>query len=124
MVVTDFNINYLNNHFDKISKEQKSVFLLGDFNVKLLNFDNHKHTNEFLDSLVSSSFIPYIFQPTWVTSHSRTLIDNILSIIIPPTGPNSVFYSILNLLEMISQIYLQIYLISDFCLESFHPYLK
>ena len=32
MDLTDFNSNYLNN-LEKISKEQKSVFLLGDFNI-------------------------------------------------------------------------------------------
>ena len=29
--LTDFNSNYLNNFLEEISKEQKSVFLLGDF---------------------------------------------------------------------------------------------
>ena len=29
--LTDFNSNYLNNFLEEISKEQKCVFLLGDF---------------------------------------------------------------------------------------------
>ena len=33
MDLTDFNCNYLNKLLDNISKEQKSLFLLGDFNV-------------------------------------------------------------------------------------------
>ena len=57
------NTNYLNNLLDKVSKEQKSVFLLGDFNVNLLNYNDHNPTNEFLDSLASNSFVPYILQP-------------------------------------------------------------
>ena len=79
-----FNINYLNNLLNKVSKEQKSVFLLGDFNANLLNYNNHNLTTEFLDSVTSNSFFPYVLQPTRLTSHSKTLIDNIFSNIISP----------------------------------------
>ena len=41
-------------------------------------------TNEFLDSLASNSFISLILQPTRITSHSTTLIDNIFSNVIDP----------------------------------------
>ena len=79
MDLTDFNSNYLNNLLEKISKEQKSVFLLGDSNINLLNYNVHNPTNEFLDSLASNSFLPYILQPTRITSHSETLIGNIFT---------------------------------------------
>ena len=46
-----FNCNHLNNLLEKTSKEQKSIFLLGDFNVNLLNYNEHNETHEFLDSL-------------------------------------------------------------------------
>ena len=82
MDVSDFNKNYLNTLLDKLSKENKQVFLHGDFNIKLLNYNDHQPTNEFLDSLASNFFIPYILQPTRTTSHSKTLIDNIFSNII------------------------------------------
>ena len=39
MDLNDSNCNYLNKLFENISKEQKSVFLLGDFNVNLLNYN-------------------------------------------------------------------------------------
>ena len=82
MDLIDFNSNYLNNLLEKVSKEQKSVFLLRDFN--LLNYNVHSPTNEFLDSLASNSFLPYIFQPTRITTHSKTLIDNIFTNVIFP----------------------------------------
>ena len=44
----------------------------------------HNQTNEFLDSLASNSFIPLILQPTRITSHSNTLIDNIFLNFIDP----------------------------------------
>ena len=55
---------------DQISKEQKQI--LGDFNINLLNYNEHQPTNEFLDSLDSNSIIPYILQPARLTSPSKT----------------------------------------------------
>ena len=72
MNLTHFNCNYLNKLLENISKEQKSVFLLADFNVNLLNYNEHNQANEFLDSLASNSFIPLILQQTRITSHSNT----------------------------------------------------
>ena len=77
MDLAEFNCNYLNKLLENISKEQKSIFLLGDFNVNLLNYNEHNQTIEFLDSLASNSFIPLILQWTRITNHSKTLIDNI-----------------------------------------------
>ena len=84
MDLADFNCNYLNKLLENTSKEQKSIFLLGDFNVNLLNHNEHNETNEFLDSLASNSFIPLILQPTRITSRSNTLIDNIFLNVIDP----------------------------------------
>ena len=60
MAVNDF----LNHLLKKINQEQKKVFLLGDFNVDLMHYNEHKPTNEFLDSLASNSYLPYIIQPS------------------------------------------------------------
>ena len=81
---TDFNCNYLNQRLENISKEKKSIFLLEDFNVNLLNYNEHNQTNEFLDSLASNSSIPLILQPARITSHSNALIDNLFSNVIDP----------------------------------------
>ena len=55
------------------------MFLLGDFNVDLLKYEQHKATNEFLDSLSCNMVLPYIIQPTRITSHSKSIINNIFS---------------------------------------------
>ena len=68
MDVSDFHKNF-NTLLDKLSKENKQVFLLGDFNISLLNYNDHQPTDGFLDSLASNSFIPHILQPTRITSH-------------------------------------------------------
>ena len=61
------------------SKVNKQVFLVGNFNINLLNYSDPQPINEILDSLASNSFIQYILQPTRITSHSKTVLDNILS---------------------------------------------
>ena len=44
---TNFNCNYLNKLLEKEqnSKEQKSFFILGNFNLNLLNYNEHNQTN-------------------------------------------------------------------------------
>ena len=56
MNMNEFN-NILNNLLKKINQEQKPVFLLGDFNIELMHYNEHKPTNEFLDSLASNSYL-------------------------------------------------------------------
>ena len=79
MNIDEFNDDYLNEFLDKLSKGNKTVFLLGDFHINLLNYDIHPPTNEFLDSFSSHYFLPHILQPSRVTTNSKTLIDNIFS---------------------------------------------
>ena len=86
--LTDLNCNYLNKLLENISKEQKSFFLLGYFNVNLFNYNEHNQANEFLDSLASNLFITLILQPTRITSHSNALIDNIFSNVLNPDTGN------------------------------------
>ena len=47
-----------------------------DFHINLLNYDD-KNTANFLDKMFSYSYLLFINTPTIVTSHSKTLIDNI-----------------------------------------------
>ena len=61
----------------KLSKEQKLIFVMGDFNLNLFNYESHFETNDFLNCIVSQFFLPYILHPTRVTDHSATVIDNI-----------------------------------------------
>ena len=74
-----YNDDCLNELLDTLSKENKTIFHLGDFNINLLNFDIHPPTNEFLDSFPSHYFLPHILRPSRVTTNSKTLIDNIFS---------------------------------------------
>ena len=77
MNINELNDNYLNELLDKLSKENKTIFLLGDFNINLFNYDIHPPTSEFLDFLSSHYFLLHILQPSRATTKFRTLIDNI-----------------------------------------------
>ena len=60
MGLIGFTCTYLNKLLENVSKEQKSIVLLEDFNVNLLNYNEHNQTNEFLVSIASNTFIPLI----------------------------------------------------------------
>ena len=63
----------------KIRRENKISYILGDFNINLLNNDYHQPTGEFFYLMSSNSFLPLITRPTRVTANSATLIDNIFT---------------------------------------------
>ena len=62
---------------DKLKVEDKICYLLGDYNINLLNYANHARTSDFVDLMHSFSFISLINRPTRITSNPATLIDNI-----------------------------------------------
>ena len=62
---------------ESIHRENKYCVLLGDFNLDLLKFESHPDTDSFLSTLGLFYFQPQILQPTRITDHSATLIDNI-----------------------------------------------
>ena len=84
MDITDFNRNCINKLLENISKEQKSIFLHGHFNVNLFNYNENNQNNQFLDYVASYPFRPLILQPIRITNPYNTLIDNIFSNVIDP----------------------------------------
>ena len=62
-----------------IKAERKKSFILGHFNINLINVSNHIPTAEFLEVIYSHAFTPLITKPTRVTSNTATLIDNIFT---------------------------------------------
>ena len=64
-----------------IAKSKKyskcSVEIVGDFNIDLLQFQQHEQTNDFLELSLSFGLLPVITKPTRITSTSATLIDHI-----------------------------------------------
>ena len=73
-------MQYLEATFSLIDKKKYNIFLMGDFNIDLLQYESHSSTNDFLKTMISNSFLPYILQPTRVTDHSSTVINIIFLI--------------------------------------------
>ena len=59
----------------KINKENKLIYLMGDFNIDLLEDDIDRPTQDYLDLIYAQLLIPTINKPTRITATSATLID-------------------------------------------------
>ena len=75
--VSDFTNNYITPLLDKLSNENKDILIMDDFNINLINYNDDKNTGNFLDTMFSQSFLPYLTTPTRITRNTKTLIDNI-----------------------------------------------
>ena len=74
--IKQFN-DYILQWLTQIKAEKKIAYLLGDYNINLLNIDKHVASQDFADTMFAYSFFPLITKPTRVTDESTTLIDNI-----------------------------------------------
>ena len=75
------SIQIHNEILEKISNNNDhkkcDIQILTDFNTNMLNFETHGMTNEYINSLISKSFLPIITLPTRIKQQSATLIDHI-----------------------------------------------
>ena len=69
---------YLEKCLSKIAKENKEMYVCGDFNFDLLKIDTDNITQYLLIYFVVMIFY-HIIQPTRVTENTATFIDNIFS---------------------------------------------
>ena len=70
---------YLENCLSQVVKENKELYICGDFNFDLLKIDTDHYTQHFFNLLCSYGFLPHILQLTRVTDNTATVIDNIFS---------------------------------------------
>ena len=75
---TDF-FSSLEKSLHILTKENKEIYLCGDFNIDLLQIETNNSYKQFYDMLCSYGFLPKIIQPTGVTEYNSSLIDNIFS---------------------------------------------
>ena len=62
-----------------ISSAKKRCYLNVDYNINVLNYDNHSATAEFVDMLFSHAFLSLINCPSRITQNSATIIDTIFT---------------------------------------------
>ena len=78
ILLTKF-IDHMTSILQKVQRENKTLFIMGDLNINLYNYSSHTETNDFINLMVSNYLLPHILHPTRVTDHSATIIDNIFS---------------------------------------------
>ena len=80
MDANEFLRDHLNLLTTKLAKENKPVYLAGDWNFNLLNFNNHEETLLFVDTMMTALLAPTISIPTRITDTGATLSGNIFTI--------------------------------------------
>ena len=60
---SEFNNIYLKDLLENLSHENKTIVIMGDFNIDLLKYDTEKDSADFLDSMYASFLLPYISTP-------------------------------------------------------------
>ena len=74
------NIDSLTVHFQNVLSKltsNKSLFVMGDFNINLLDYASHTPTCDFVNNFLSYSLLPCIHHPTRISEHKASIIDNI-----------------------------------------------
>ena len=71
------SINMYENIIAKLHNYKHDVIIGTDQNVDYIKIDQHKNTQDLLDTFITNGFLPTITKPTRITHASATLIDNI-----------------------------------------------
>ena len=75
------NITLFNDKMNDILSKLSNMpcYVMGDYNIDFMKYENHLQTGEFFNNMHSNSLIPLIYKPTRETKTAATLIDNIFT---------------------------------------------
>ena len=62
---------------DEVCKSK--VLIMGDFNINLLNYENNKKVQNFLNLMFRCGMVPAIDKPTRVTRYTATATDHMFT---------------------------------------------
>ena len=68
--------NYLKPIFDNIQRNNKDLYLVGDFNIKVLDYESNVKVKIFVNFAFQNSLIHLINKPFRVTKANATAIDH------------------------------------------------
>ena len=71
--------NYFKNLFAKNDTVNKHIVLAGDFNLNVLDFENNKKVENFMNFMFRYVMILITNKPTRVTANTVTAIDHIIT---------------------------------------------
>ena len=78
--INDTSVEKLNETLTKIHRENKKVFLVGDFNFDLLKHETDTNTGDFLQMMLNNGYQPCITEPTRIVNGNKpSLVDNIFT---------------------------------------------
>ena len=72
-------IDKMNEALARLAMNKKDCYIMGDFNIDLLKYQQHSNTNDFFNTMFSHSFLPVINRSTRITSHTAISIDKIFT---------------------------------------------
>ena len=72
-------VNLLSNICNELINTKKQFYLLGDFNLNLLEYNKCSQVTEYIDLLFSFGLIQIISKPTRCTLNSATILDHIIT---------------------------------------------
>ena len=69
--------NALKEQLSNLNNKSKEVFVLGNININLLNYNRDNQTSDYLDMRLDLGYMPLITKATRITDHTAMLIDHI-----------------------------------------------
>ena len=71
--------HYIKQLFSNNAKTNKSIYLAGDLNLNVLDYENNTKVKNFFNMIFQHGLIPVINKPTCVTKKSASAIDHIIT---------------------------------------------
>ena len=68
---------YLENIFNKMKNSNKAIYIVGDTNLNLIDYETNIKVKNYLNLLFQKNVIPLINEPTRVSHNNATIIDHI-----------------------------------------------
>ena len=75
------NIKHLENFFNKMKNSNKAIYILGNKNLNLIDYEANIKVKNYLNLLFQKHFIPVINKPTRVSRNNATIIVILTQII-------------------------------------------
>ena len=72
-------LHYLSESLERFNRHNHNIYLMGDFNIDLLKYENCTYSPALLHCTQSFSMLPVLDKPNRVYGTSATLIDNIFT---------------------------------------------
>ena len=71
MPTADFNSKYLTPLLEKLNREDKFCFLMGDLNINLMKINSGSDNLQFYNTICSYFFTPLVLQPTRLLTNQK-----------------------------------------------------